>query len=124
MIEILREKFLAHYYQIALVDHEDPEAYPEWETGEEPAIASSKGIVVATPIDGYVETIIMNGEGTVHGVEVFSGTIEVGQAGLCVGNEVSASYQVIPWPAGKTNVIAYLISGVENETSVVFILNS
>jgi hypothetical protein len=35
MEEKFRGKFLALYSQIALIDAEAPDAYPEWATGEE-----------------------------------------------------------------------------------------
>jgi hypothetical protein len=124
MIEILREKFLAHYYHVALIDHEAPDAYPQWETGEEAAIAGPKGVVVATPTDRYIETIVLSGEGRVTGMEIITGTIEVGQAGLSVGNEISASYQIISWPAGKTIVKAYRMGLAENEFCIAFVLKT
>lgn len=124
MEEILKEKFLAHYFQVGLVDAEGPDAYPQWETGEEDAILGPRGVVVSTPSDGYIETIVLKGEGGLDSAELISGVIEVGNAGLFVGNETSASFKIIPWPPGKTSLKAYRIKLENNDVQVVFVLSS
>lgn len=123
MEELLRERFLAHYYQIALADYQGPEAYPQWITGEEEAILGPKGVAVATPTDSYIETIVFRGEEIIDGIELISGVIEVGNAGLFVGNETSASYKILPWPSGKASIKAYLVKPEGIDVQVVFVLN-
>jgi hypothetical protein len=122
MKELLREKFKAHYYQIGLVDVEGPDAYPLWESGEESAVVGPKGIAVATPSDGYVETIILTGKGSVDGVELASCVIDVGHSGLWVGNETSASSKVFAWPVGKTLVTVYMVNEGQDAVKVIFCL--
>jgi hypothetical protein len=123
MEEILREKFLAHYYQIALVDYEGPESYPEWDNGEETAILGPKGVVVSTPTDGFVETLVLTGENSLELPEIISGVIDIGNSGIFVGNETSSSYKIIPWLDGKTSIKVFLDRIDSNNVRVIFVIN-
>jgi hypothetical protein len=124
VIELIRKKFLALNYQIALVDFEDPNSYPQWITGEENAVLGPKGIAVATPSDGDIETIVLWGEGGIIGTELISGIISVGKKGLFVGNEISASYTIISWPTGESYIKGFInIPTGDDIPQVIFVIN-
>jgi hypothetical protein len=124
MKEILRERFLAHYYQIALLDAEGPGSYPEWITGEEAAVIGPKGVIIATPSDKYIETIIITAEKFNEENEIISGEIIIGSRGLLVGNVTSASYRIIPWPPGKIFVKAFLVQREGGDVQVIFYIDN
>ncbi len=108
MQQILEGKFFALYSQIALIDAEDPDAYPEWKTGEENAVLGPKGVVIATQGDIKVDVIVYRGLGNPGGTLCSSGKILVGGQGLIVGNEVAADTARLEWPSGKTAIMVYV----------------
>jgi hypothetical protein len=115
-------KAIALYGQIALFDCEDKESYPQFETGFEKAVLGSKGVAVTALPDSFIDISVYDGD--LKGEDVFylSGEIQVGKAGLFVGNEISAMIEKLNWPSGKTHITVYA-NGARNEaTKVVFIL--
>jgi hypothetical protein len=106
--QIFEGEFFALYSQIALIDAEDPDSYPQWETGEENAILGPKGVVVATQGDIKVGVVVYNGLGNPGGILCSSGEILVGEQGLFVGNEVASDTAPLEWTSGKTAVMVYV----------------
>jgi hypothetical protein len=119
---IYQGKSLAHYNQIALIDEEDKDSYPQWETSIEPAVFGPKGIAVGTVPDAWIEITISQRscqeEKPACPIHVGSAVIEVGSKGLLVGNILSATFEVIPWNSGKTRVEVYT-NGLENTATQV-----
>ena len=105
---ILHERFLALYSQIGLIDAEDDESYPQWDTGKEQVAFGQKGVAVAALGDTKVEVTVYEGNGSPGGTLCSSGTILVGQQGLIVGNEIAADTAVFDWPPGRTTVTIYV----------------
>ncbi len=125
MQEIYKGKHLVQYSQVALFDAEDVDSYPQFETGEEPAILGDKGVAVATVNDTDVEITVYKGTAESGLVHILSGEIQVGNEGLIVGNETTADTAQVSYPPGKTSVSVYVNSQKPNEvTTVVFTLNS
>jgi hypothetical protein len=127
MQELYRGQHSVQYSQVALFDAEDVESYPQFQTGQEPAVLGNKGICVATANDTDVEIVIYQGKAELksEGFEILSGEIQVGNQGLIVGNESTADTAQVSYPPGKTSVSAYVNAKVSSEvTSVVFVLDS
>jgi len=122
MEEITRGTFLALYSQIALVDAESPDAYPEWVTGDEIAIMNSKGVAVSALGDTLVDVVVYEGEEGTEGTEYLSGIIQVGNKGLLVGNEAAGNFSTFAWPPGRTMVRVYANGPKDNATRVTFVL--
>jgi hypothetical protein len=114
----------ALYAQVALLDAEDKNSYPQWQTGDEHAVVGSKGIVVATAPDLEIEVVVKKKEAIEpDGLLCTTGQIEVGKQGLIVGNIVSADFAHLPWPSGKATVDVYVNGLGEQATRVVFALS-
>ena len=122
MDEILRGKFFSLYSQIALVDVETPDAYPEWITGDEIAAIGPNGVAIPTLGDTFIDVIIYKGRGDVDGIEYASGFIEVGNQGLLVGNIAASSYTTFAWPSGKTAFKVYADKPKNSAKSLFFVL--
>lgn len=125
MKEVYRGKHYALYYQIALLDAEQPE-YPQWTTGQEFAAHGGRGVAVATANDTNIEVLVYKSEGEGVqdlGVHHLSGMIDVGYLGLWVGNETTANMAQVPWPPGLTQVEVYVNAQAKTEvTRVTFVL--
>jgi len=125
MEEVYCDKHYALYYQIALLDAEQPE-YPQWTTGQEFAAHSGRGVGVVTANDTDIEVLVYKSEGEgvqCLGVHCLSGTIDVGYLGLWVGNETTADVAQLPWPPGPTQVEVYVNAQAKTEvTRVTFVL--
>jgi hypothetical protein len=121
MKEIIRGQFFALYSQIALVDFESSDVYPEWVTGDEPAVMNSKGVAVSALGDSMIEVIVYEGEEKIDGIEVISGVIHVETKGLLVGNEVAGNSVIFPWPAGRTMLRVFAKTLIE-AARITFIL--
>jgi hypothetical protein len=121
MEEIMRANFYALHYQIHLLDAETND-YPEWITGDENAVMNSSGVAVATVGDTLVEVVIYQGEDSIEGYEYITGMIDVGKKGLLIGNFVAASYQILPWPSGKTFVRVIANAPKDSATQIFFVL--
>lgn len=126
LIELYKGKHAVEYSQVALVDTEDEDSYPVFETGEEAAFFGDKGVAVATATDRDVEIIVYQGEGKPKEQSFFvmSGTIEVGVEGLTVGNETTADTAQVSYLDGETFVSIYANSKTTSKiTQVVFVLS-
>lgn len=108
MSKILEKEIYVQYAQIALFDVEDRSSYPQWETGEESFVLGEKGIVVATQNDTRVKAIIYCGKEKANGCCIGSGTIQVGNQGLYIGNVVTNDLQEVEWPMGKAKIEIYV----------------
>jgi hypothetical protein len=116
-------KAMAFYGQISLIDSEDINSYPQWETGDEISIIGLKGVVVSALIDHQIEISVHKGQHKSDGIFYISGSFVVGKFGLIVGNEVAGTQQNIPWPAGEVNVDVYANAPKGEATQVTFILH-
>jgi hypothetical protein len=127
MQEIYKGRHSVQYSQVALFDAEDADAYPQFETGEEPALLGEKGVVVTTANDTDVEVVVYQGKSDSNPDEfhILSGEIQVGSQGLIVGNETTADTAQISYPSGKVSVSVYAdAQNSANVTRVSFFLNS
>ncbi len=94
----------AEYAQLGLFDAEDPNAYPEWETGEENVVFGPRGIAVSAAPSEDV-WVVVHTRGPVHEtILAASGDIEVGDEGLIVGNQVAGTFSHLTSPAGRRSV--------------------
>jgi len=124
MTEILcRGSVFALYGQVALLSDE-PDAYPQWETGAERAIFGQKGIAVATAPDTDIDVIVCIGEQLWDLELLLSGEIKVGSQGLEVGNEISCDLYPISFPPGRIAVSVYANESSGNATQVAFVLDA
>ncbi len=127
MQQLYRGQHSVQYSQIALFDAEDTESYPQFETGEEPAVLGEKGVVVTTANDTDVEVVLYQGkaDSTPDEFHILSGEIQVGSQGLIVGNETTADTAQVSYPSGKASVSVYVNAENPTEvTNVSFVLNS
>jgi hypothetical protein len=124
MGEILyKGKALALYGQVALIDAEDTDAYPEWITGAEIAVFGPKGVAVSVLGDAQVEILVYKGTTEIKGVLYKSGEIAIGGSGLIVGNEIAGTAERIPWPNGIARVQVYANGPKNKATQVIFVLD-
>ncbi len=114
----------ALYGQVALIDAEDPNSYPQWETGEEALVFGPKGVAVAAKIDQLIEITLLQQAAPSVGVLYGSGDILVGDRGLVIGNEVASTTKIVPWPAGRTNVKVFGNAPAGSATEITFVLGS
>jgi hypothetical protein len=121
---VYKGRAFALYSQVALVDAEDANAYPEWVTGAEIAVLGPKGVAVSTLGDTQVEIIVCKGNGNVDGILYISGEISVGKSGLIVGNEIAGTSERIPWPSGSTKISVYANGPQNKATQVIFVLDA
>lgn len=121
MAELYGGTHYALYAQVALWDHGDPNSYPEWFTGEEPAVVGERGVAVATAEDADVAVRVLEAEAPA-GSPVAEGTISVGDEGLDVGNLVAADVAHVEWPGGRTGVRVYTDGAPDEVASVTFVL--
>jgi hypothetical protein len=113
----------ALHAQVALLDAEGEDSYPEWKTGTEEAVLGPRGIAVATAGDTEIEIVVCSDKENVSGIPCISGMILVGYRGLLVGNVAAANLVRIPWPPGRTSVDVYT-DGIGEVTRVTFVLES
>ena len=121
MQKIYSGKHLPIYAQIGLFDAEDPDAYPEWQTGDENVIIGAKGVAVATaPTTGqtYVDVEVYHGRNAAWS-PMSAGEIQIGVQGILVG-EAGCDYARIPWKAGKVLVCVYADGLRDAITHVIF----
>jgi len=121
---IFTGKILALYGQISLIDAEDVNSYPQWETGEEIAIIGPKGVAVSTLIDHQIEVLIFTDQKNADGILYFSGSFYIGNCGLLIGNEAAGIQERIPWPKGVVEVKIYGNAPKGEATKVTFVLFS
>ena len=112
--QVYSGKHLVHYGQIGIWDKADHTAYPE-PKGPLPWWGP-KGLVVPACSDVEVDLTVLDvpsgGEAAVPGMTLLcEGDIEVGNAGLTLGNITTASTAEIDWPVGKVRVAAYYSGG-------------
>ncbi len=113
------------YNQVALIDEEDTDSYPQWETGTESAVSGEKGIAVATaPTLDTIEVVVLTGESRPDGMRLCHSTeIEVGRHGLIIGNIVTDDIEHLDWPKGRSKVDVYTNGNRQEEvTQVVFVI--
>jgi len=125
---IHQQSYFPGHAQVAILDTESGNNYPEWEDPDnQRAIANQHGIAVATTPtygDTFVEVVVAIGEGTIEGFFCVEHTILVGRYGLDVGDPV-ADYSNIAWPEGTVTISAYCNNiDPSKVTKVTFVLHS
>ena len=58
MAKLFNGKIFSLYSQVALIDNEVLNSYPEWQTGEESVVYGPYGIAVATKGDFLINVIV------------------------------------------------------------------
>jgi hypothetical protein len=95
------------------IDIRDPAAadYPQWETGEEKAVATAHCIAVATrgDLDGRVAVEVRHEpiEEPDHATIAFDGSLLLTGEGLVVGNYLGGEEHWLPLPPGSHHVTVY-----------------
>src|SRR6266508_3509912 len=87
------------YHQVEIRDATDDVDRPQWETGEEPVLASAQSIVLATrsDLDGEVEIEVHVGTGLddpAAGQLLFDGELLTTGQGILVGNSLTELHRV------------------------------
>lgn len=123
MNEIFRGSFLSLYAQIALFDAEDPDSYPQWETGEERIVFGKKGVAVATAGDVNVEVVVYNGKGGFTEEPTISQQIHIGNKGVFVGNVPSSDINKVALASGNHTISVYTDRESDAVTKVVFCID-
>lgn len=123
MQEVYRGKIHIFYNQVALLDVEAIDGYPEWLGDPDQRLAwGARGVSVACASDKDVEVVIYKGVGSPGGFSPGAGRIEVGNLGLNI-NSPTGDTDLMEWPAGKTSVAVYTDSPeMEKIKRVVFVL--
>ncbi|MFJ6200197.1 hypothetical protein [Micromonospora sp. NPDC092111] len=99
------------YGQIEIGDRDAVEV-PQWETGDEPAIANEGMICVATrsDADGKVRVIVLSvGGRSPEGSEVFAGELSLPSGVLVVGNSIAAQTEEIDLSPARSVVIRVFV---------------
>ena len=122
MRELFRGVAFSLYSQVALIDAEDKDSYPQWKTGEEPVVFGPKGVAVPVMGDEQIEMVVCTDSVKGGFLEWASGEIEVGAQGLLVGNIPAATVFSVPWPAGLLAVTVYVNAPNREATKVIFML--
>ena len=110
------------------VELSDPKAtdYPQWQTGNEPAVVLPQSIAVATQSDsdGDVAVEVWTNQVEVKGVElrpVYEGEFLLSDDHAVVGNTVGHEFHSIPLSPGRHNVKVFT-SGSDGTPKAVYFL--
>lgn len=91
--------------QVAFVDKEDSESYPEWVTGKELVVFGKKGVAISTKRSEEVRLIIINGEEKSETDTLsISGVIDIGNMGAEAGNYLSSDLSAISLSQGTYSI--------------------
>jgi hypothetical protein len=103
------------HFQIAMLDVDNPNAYPEIFPGEQLVVFGRNGIVVTTAWDDNGQSdplveVIVTGIGMPEAqfeglIPIATGEIEIGDQGAEVGNVISCDLETIMVPAGRWRVL-------------------
>jgi hypothetical protein len=100
------------YHQLEVRDAAGVEDCPQWETGEEPVLAASQCIVLATrsDLDGDVEVEVWVGaiDQEPAGPLLYEGELLVTEQGAVVGSSLTEELHPIPLPIGWHPVRIYV----------------
>lgn len=99
------------YGQIEIGDRDAVEV-PQWETGEEQAVANETMICVATrsDADGRVRvTVISEGVRATEGSEVFAGELSLPSGVLVVGNSIAAQTEELDLSPARSIMVRVLV---------------
>jgi hypothetical protein len=93
-----------HYHQVEVRAADAAEECPQWERGDEPAVASDRCILLATrpDLDGDVTVEVWAGPADTEqpGEVVFDGKLLTTDTGVVVGNSVTGALHHLPLAAG------------------------
>ena len=116
-------KINSSYFQVALLDNENKEAYPQWKTGDETIVFGSHGVVVVTANDQLIDVTVKTNKNDLEYALCVSGEIMVGNKGILVGNITSANTTIIKTQPGKYSVTVYTDKYGPETRQVVFCVN-
>jgi hypothetical protein len=92
------------YHQLEVRDAASADGCPQWETGEEPVLAASQCIVLATrsDLEGEVQVEVWVGglDGEPAGPLLFDGELLVTEQGVVVGSSLTEELHPIGLPIG------------------------
>jgi hypothetical protein len=91
--ELLAERDVRPLYAQVVAQDADTEDIPDWESGDEKAVASEHAVLIATRPDhlGNVHVQVLRGEGGPDlGSEVFDGELSVVSGRIVVGSVLAA----------------------------------
>jgi hypothetical protein len=95
-----------HYHQVEVRDVGEDVDCPQWESGDEPALAADRCLVLATrpDLDGTATVTVELWAGPIDtaqpGAVVFDGTLLTTGACLLVGSSITGELHEVPMPAG------------------------
>jgi hypothetical protein len=99
------------YHQLEVRDAADGVDCPQWETGEEPVLAASQCIVLATrsDLEGDVQVEVWVGASDQEpaGPLLYEGELLVTEEGAVVGNSLTEELHPVPLPVGWHPVRIY-----------------
>ena len=98
---------------------------PQWETGDEPAVANESMICVATrsDADGKVRiSVISDGLRATHGSEVFAGELSLPSGVLVVGNSVAAQTEEVDLSSTRSIFVRVLVEPRELPSEITVIV--
>jgi hypothetical protein len=119
--ELHRGRYFALHAQVNLADRAPDADYPQWETGEEPAVFNERGVTVATAEDADVEIVVLEGPADPGGRRILETEIRLEDA-LVVGNAEADDLDEVPWPPGRTRVEVYVNAPANEVDKVTFVL--
>jgi hypothetical protein len=113
-----------YYAQIALIDPDEPDSYPQWSTGQESVVFGEFGVAVATRPDeeGNVAIEVWTGEvPRTSGLRLLAqGSIRASAGHLAVGSVAGADLRVVSVQAGMHRVEVHVRGSASGPDLVVF----
>ena len=116
-------KINSSYFQTALLDNDNKEAYPQWKTGDETIVFGSRGVAVVTANDQLIDVTVKTNKNDYEYALCVSGEIMIGNKGILVGNITSADTTIIEVQPGKYSVTVYTDKNGPETKQVVFCVN-
>jgi hypothetical protein len=120
---ICQNKYYSSYYQVAIFDAENPDAYPEWKIGKELIVFGQYGVVVVVANDTEIEISVAIGKLIPTYKLCVSGEININNKGVIVGNVPSSSLDNVEISSGHYSITVMTDDIGINTHKVWFVLN-
>ncbi len=117
---LYKGRLLSIYSQIALIDTEIKDSYPQWKVGKETIVFGTHGVAVVTKPDQMIDAIVFEGADTQDHKYCLSGEVLFGNRGITIGNV--ANKVDIPISSGKYAIVIYTDEIGEKITELFFSL--
>jgi hypothetical protein len=120
---LLDREFVPHHAQIAMIDPDVEGSYPDWGDGDEEAVSSGSGVVVATQPDhvGKVRVEVITGDPAEDLRNVLDTTLSVSSdRGLVAGSVTGSDLHPVPIGTGEHRVSVYVEGPPDEVSRVVF----